>query len=199
MSEPLTANFPLKVRDFESQILFFNGMYKLPIAPFPSSGAVTLDVINKNPNIKTDQEAILRRLVDFEQILKTELAEIENIMDKVNRGYPEIEILVDIADLLGAIQVYCASEMAKFGLPLKEILSIIMSSNFSKLGADGAPLYDSNGKVLKGPAYWKPEPSIKALLEERIAEATSHYSPVEITWTEEELKASKEEERKEGE
>ena len=42
-----------------------------------------------------------------------------------------------------------------------------MDSNESKLGADGNPIYDGNGKFLKGPNYWKPEPKIKALLESR--------------------------------
>ena len=42
-----------------------------------------------------------------------------------------------------------------------------MDSNESKLGADGNPIYDANGKFLKAPHYWKLEPKIKALLEER--------------------------------
>jgi predicted HAD superfamily Cof-like phosphohydrolase len=69
-----------------------------------------------------------------------------------------------LADLLGDIQVYAASEMAKFGLPLDQVLAIIMQSNFSKLGADGKPIYDERGKVQKGPDYWKPEPKIKEML-----------------------------------
>ena len=69
-----------------------------------------------------------------------------------------------LADLLGDIQVYCASEMAKFGLPLDQVLAIIMQSNFSKLGADGKPIYDERGKVMKGPDYWKPEPKLQAML-----------------------------------
>ena len=42
----------------------------------------------------------------------------------------------------------------------------VMDSNESKLGADGNPIYDANGKFLKGPHYWQPEPKIKAILEE---------------------------------
>ena len=61
--------------------------------------------------------------------------------------------------------VYCRSEALKYGLPLEDVLDIIMDSNESKLGADGKPIYDANGKFLKGPNYWKPEPKIKALLE----------------------------------
>ena len=44
-------------------------------------------------------------------------------------------------------------------------LLIAVDSNESKLGADGKPIYDANGKFLKGPNYWKPEPKIQALLE----------------------------------
>jgi hypothetical protein len=44
------------------------------------------------------------------------------------------------------------------------VLQIIMDSNASKLGADGKPIYDANGKFLKGPNYWKPEPKIRELL-----------------------------------
>ena len=41
----------------------------------------------------------------------------------------------------------------------------VMDSNESKLGADGRPIYDANGKFLKGPNYWRPEPGIKVLLQ----------------------------------
>ena len=51
--------------------------------------------------------------------------------------------------------------------PLEDVLDIIMDSNESKLGADGKPIYDANGKFLKGPNYWKPEPKIRALLNSR--------------------------------
>ena len=34
-------------------------------------------------------------------------------------------------------------------------------------GSPCDPIYDANGKFLKGPNYWKPEPNIKALLEAR--------------------------------
>ena len=60
--------------------------------------------------------------------------------------------------------VYCRSEALKYGIPLEEVLSIIMDSNESKLGADGKPIYNANGKFLKGPNYRKPEPMIKKLL-----------------------------------
>ena len=65
------------------------------------------------------------------------------------------------------LQVGVVRPWAQYGLPLEEVLDVIMDSNESKLGADGNPIYDGNGKFLKGPNYWKPEPRIKALLQSK--------------------------------
>ena len=135
---------------FQNDIAKFNAMYKLPVATYPT-------VIVGVP--------IETRLDDFKKILIEEVDEIDDIQVKIREGASPIEVLTDVADLLGDIQVYCASEMAKFGLPLDKVLAIIMQSNLSKLGADGLPIYDERGKVLKGPGYWKPEPKIRELLE----------------------------------
>lgn len=136
---------------FAQDINRFNGMYKLPVATKPS-----LDQLGTTP---------LDRLINFKKILLEEVDEIDTIIhDLENGNYPPVDSLTDIADLLGDIQVYCASEMAKFGLPLDDILAVIMESNFSKLMPDGSVKYDERGKVMKGPNYWKPEPKIKALL-----------------------------------
>lgn len=149
--------------NFATAIVAFNKMYKLPVANTPHLDETVLGV------------GVIERLKSFKKILAEECNEIDAIIAKV--GYTtcdpseinaippsDLEILTDLADLLGDIQVYCASEMAKFGLPLHQVLEIIMSSNMSKLGADGQPIYDERGKVQKGPNYWKPEPAIEILL-----------------------------------
>jgi predicted HAD superfamily Cof-like phosphohydrolase len=47
-----------------------------------------------------------------------------------------------------------------------------MDSNFSKLGADGKPIYNPDtGKVLKGPNFWGPEIRIREILLERLIDA----------------------------
>ena len=102
-----------------------------------------------------------------------EVHEMDEIIAAQHAGKDPLEVLTMLADLLGDIQVYCASEMAKFGLPLDQVLSIIMQSNFSKLGADGLPIYDERGKVMKGPNYWKPEPKLQAMLTELAAPNSS--------------------------
>ncbi|GGX25650.1 pyrophosphatase [Undibacterium macrobrachii] len=136
---------------FSEDIKKFNGIYKLPVNTAP-----TLDV----------GVPAAERMAAFKDILLEEVHEIDEIIAAQKAGKDPLEVLTMLADLLGDIQVYCASEMAKFGLPLDQVLSIIMQSNFSKLGADGLPIYDERGKVMKGPNYWKPEPKLQAMLTE---------------------------------
>ena len=46
---------------------------------------------------------------------------------------------------------------------IEEVFNEIQRSNMSKLGENGKPIYREDGKVLKGPNYFKP--NIKAILE----------------------------------
>jgi predicted HAD superfamily Cof-like phosphohydrolase len=125
-------------------------MYKLPAHDAP-----------------TIPDNVAERLVKFKATLIDEVHEIDEIVALAKAGASQTHLAVAIADVLGDIMVYCRSEALKYGLPLEEVLDIIMDSNESKLGADGKPIYDANGKFLKGPNYWKPEPKIKALIAER--------------------------------
>ena len=134
---------------FHEAIAKFNEMYKLPLADSPTTVL---------------QGDLIERLKNFKNIMLEEIDEVDDIIYKVEAGEAEIDVLTDLADWLGDIQVYCASEMARMGLPLDETLSIIMQSNFSKLDENGQPLYDSRGKVMKSKLYWKPEPMLKQML-----------------------------------
>lgn len=134
--------------DFEKSIKDFNNMYKMPVS--------------EKPNIQACGDFVTR-LYQFQTILIEEINETEDIVADIDL-VEDIDSLVALADLLGDIQVYCASEMAKFGLPINPILKIIMDSNFSKLDENGNPIVNELGKIEKGPNYWKPEPKIKELL-----------------------------------
>ncbi len=137
-------------KPFSQRIAAMNAMYRLPA--------------NDGPTLPAD---VADRLVKFKATLLDEVHEIDEIVTLSKNGAAAIDVAVAIADLLGDIMVYCRSEALKYGLPLEEVLDLIMDSNESKLGADGKPIYDANGKFLKGPNYWRPEPKIKALLEKR--------------------------------
>ena len=135
-------------KTFAQRIAAMNAMYKLPA--------------RENPALPED---VVGRLTKFKAALMDEVHEIDEIVAAAQKGAPSSDILVAMADLLGDVIVYCRSEALKYGLPLEDVLDIIMDSNESKLGADGKPIYDANGKFLKGPNYWRPEPKIKVLLE----------------------------------
>src|SRR3954463_2027102 len=137
-------------KPFAVRIAAMNAMYKLPAC--------------STPTLPAD---VAERLGKFKATLLDEVHEIDDIVALAQSGGNASEIAVAIADLLGDVIVYCRSEALKYGLPLEDVLDIIMDSNESKLGADGKPIYDANGKFLKGPNYWKPEPRIKALLAAR--------------------------------
>lgn len=132
---------------FAKRIEAMNAMYKLPA--------------NGKPTIPGN---VAERLMKFKVTLMDEVQEIDEIVAMAERGDSPADVAVAIADLLGDVIVYCRSEALKYGIPLEEVLQIIMDSNESKLGADGKPIYDANGKFLKGPHYWKPEPKIKELI-----------------------------------
>ena len=137
-------------KPFAARIAAMNAMYKLPANDKPTLPADTAD-----------------RLKKFKATLMDEVHEIDEIVALANNGGSPADVAVAIADVLGDIIVYCRSEALKYGIPLEEVLDIIMDSNESKLDADGKPIYDANGKFLKGPNYWKPEPKIKSMLESR--------------------------------
>ena len=43
-----------------------------------------------------------------------------------------------------------------FGVNLDKCFEEVQNSNMSKLGADGKPIFNDKGKVMKGPNYFKP-------------------------------------------
>lgn len=142
--------------EFTRDIIAMNKMYELPV--------------NQAPTLKIG-EPLIQRLRNFKSVLTKELKEMDDIIQMaglMTTAHPdaptELEVLTALADLFGDIQVYAVSEAVKFGIPNTAVLKVIMQSNYSKLGANGEVLKDDEGKFLKGPNYWKPEPKIELLL-----------------------------------
>lgn len=91
-----------------------------------------------------------------------------NLMDEENREYLEAAQrgdLVEVADALGDMLYILCGTILEHGMQYKieEVFEEIQRSNMSKLGADGKPVYREDGKVLKGPNYFKPD--IRAVLD----------------------------------
>ena len=90
-----------------------------------------------------------------------------NLMMEENEEYFEAannNDMVEVADALGDMLYILCGTIIEHGMQYKidEIFSEIQNSNMSKLGADGNPIYREDGKVLKGPNYFKPD--IKGIL-----------------------------------
>ncbi len=85
-----------------------------------------------------------------------------NLMDEENKEYLEAaenDDLVEVADALGDMLYILCGTILEHGMQhkIEEVFEEIQRSNMSKLGADGKPIYREDGKVLKGPHYFKPD------------------------------------------
>lgn len=85
-----------------------------------------------------------------------------NLMKEENEEYLEAvqnNDLVEIADALGDMMYILCGTIIEHGLQnkIEAVFDEIQRSNMSKLGDDGEPIYREDGKVMKGPNYFKPD------------------------------------------
>ncbi len=90
------------------------------------------------------------------------------LMKEENEEYLEAaknNDLLEVADALGDMLYILCGTIIEHGMQdkIEEVFNEIQRSNMSKLGEDGTPIYREDGKVLKGPRYFKP--NIKKILE----------------------------------
>ena len=81
-------------------------------------------------------------------LIKEELDELEEAIKEKN--------LKEVADALTDILYVAYGAGHAFGINLDDCFNEVQNSNMSKLGSDGKPIYNENGKVMKGPDYFKP-------------------------------------------
>jgi predicted HAD superfamily Cof-like phosphohydrolase len=70
----------------------------------------------------------------------------------------EANSLVEIADALGDQLYILCGTILKHGMQhiIEDVFEEIQASNMSKLGEDGKPVLRDDGKILKGPGYFRP-------------------------------------------
>ena len=81
-------------------------------------------------------------------LIKEELQELKEAMNNKD--------LLEVADALTDILYVTYGAGHAFGIDLDKCFEEVQNSNMSKLGNDGKPIYNENGKVMKGPNYFKP-------------------------------------------
>ena len=99
--------------------------------------------VKNKPSFSTDKINKLR--ID---LIKEELDELKDAMDNKD--------LLEVADALTDILYVTYGAGHAFGINLDKCFEEVQNSNMSKLGSDGKPIFNENGKVMKGPNYFKP-------------------------------------------
>ena len=99
--------------------------------------------IKDTPSFSTDKINKLRL-----DLIKEELKELKEAIDNKD--------LLEVADALTDILYVTYGAGHAFGINLDKCFDEVQKSNMSKLGKDGKPIYNENGKVMKGPDYFKP-------------------------------------------
>ena len=82
-------------------------------------------------------------------LIKEELDELKEAMENND--------IKEVADALTDILYVTYGAGHAFGINLDKCFEEVQSSNMSKLGSDGKPIYNDKGKVMKGPNYFKPD------------------------------------------
>ena len=91
-----------------------------------------------------------------DKIVKLRYDLIVEELDELNQAIKDRDIK-EIADALTDILYVTYGAGHAFGIDLDKCFDEVQESNMSKLGADGKPIYNENGKVMKGPNYFKPD------------------------------------------
>ena len=83
--------------------------------------------------------------------------------DLIDEELSELRIAIknknirEVADALTDILYVTYGAGHAFGINLDACFEEVQNSNMSKLGKDGKPIYNDQGKVMKGPNYFKPD------------------------------------------
>ena len=100
--------------------------------------------VKNTPSFSTDKINKLRY-----DLIKEELDELKIAMD--NKDF------LEVADALTDILYVTYGAGHAFGIDLDKCFDEVQNSNMSKLNKNGKPIYNEDGKVMKGPGYFKPD------------------------------------------
>ena len=102
------------------------------------------------------QEVKSKSSLSSDKINSLRLSLIQEELDELNKAIQDKDI-VEVADALTDILYVTYGAGHAFGINLDQCFNEVQNSNMSKLGDDGKPIYNENGKVMKGPNYFKPD------------------------------------------
>jgi predicted HAD superfamily Cof-like phosphohydrolase len=101
------------------------------------------------------QEVKVKAGMSTEKINTLRIDLIKEELDELKKAIEDKDIL-ETADALTDILYVTYGAGHAFGIDLDKCFEEVQNSNMSKLGNDGKPIYNEQGKVMKGPNYFKP-------------------------------------------
>ena len=102
-----------------------------------------------NQEVKNNSEFPNEKIINLRvDLIKEELNEL---IEAINN-----KDITEVADALTDILYVTYGAGHSFGINLDNCFAEVQRSNMSKLNEDGKPIFNENGKVLKGPNYFKP-------------------------------------------
>ena len=102
------------------------------------------------------QEVKTKSGLSTEKINKLRVSLINEELEEFKEAIKNND-LKEAADALTDILYVTYGAGHAFGINLDKCFDEVQKSNMSKLGNDGKPIYDKQGKVMKGPKYFKPD------------------------------------------
>ena len=102
------------------------------------------------------QEVKTKSELADDKIKSLRISLIEEELDELKQAMKDNNIK-EVADALTDILYVTYGAGHAFGVNLDKCFNEVQNSNMSKLGEDGKPIYNENGKVMKGPNYFKPD------------------------------------------
>ena len=102
------------------------------------------------------QEVKTKSGLSTEKINKLRVSLINEELEEFKEAIKNND-LKEAADALTDILYVTYGAGHAFGINLDKCFDEVQKSNMSKLGNDGKPIYNEQGKVMKGPKYFKPD------------------------------------------
>ena len=101
------------------------------------------------------QEVKVKPSFSSDKINKLRIDLIEEELEELKEAINTKDLKETIDALTDILYVTYGAGHA-FGVNLDQCFEEVQNSNMSKLGNDGKPIFNENGKVMKGPNYFKP-------------------------------------------
>ena len=103
-----------------------------------------------------DQEVKLKAGLSTEKINELRISLVNEELEEFKEAIKSND-LKEVADALTDILYVTYGAGHAFGINLDKCFEEVQQSNMSKLSEDGKPIYNEEGKVMKGPKYFKPD------------------------------------------